>query len=328
MSFLPAEFTQFISPDCNRFSFLQEYLTRCKIPYSIISIKNCNHIAIRFNQSTYNNDYKTKTLIAHYDRAVGKDNAYITPGANDNSACVFQLIKLAQKITHVPEKFKTQFFNIRIILTDGEELGSAQEQGSFALASLFRKLQIANSDIYVIDGCGRGDMLAVSTVGRSEKASPAFLKKYDALFDRACKIANVASRGKFATIPVPYSDNAGFIANGIPAVALTILPTEEMNDYLRNLKIDKKLVHYVITNGSILHGGNSVRLNASNTSELIGTMRKANIEPAEILLMSEKLPKTWRMMHTEFDNIANLTEQAFTTMDRFLELLAETNVIL
>ena len=326
MSFLPNAFTEFVSPECNRFLFLQDYLASCNIPYSVISIENCNHIVIRFNQEYFNQNYKIKTIIAHYDRAVGKDNSYITPGANDNSASVFQLIKLAQKIIHSSKSFKTNFFNIRIIFTDGEELGSAQEQGSFALASLFRKLQLSESDIYVIDGCGRGDVLAVSTTGRSEKANSAFLKKYDFLFNRACKIAQIASRGKFATIPVPYSDNAGFIANGIPAVALTVLPSDEMNDYMRNLKNDRSLLQYVLTNGSIFHEGVSVRLNASNTSELIDVMRKAHIDPAEVLLMSEKLPKTWRMMHTEFDNSANLTGPAFLLMERFLELLTESNI--
>ncbi len=304
MSFLPNGFSQFVSPESNRFLFLQRYLSLCKIPYSVITIENCKHIVIRFNQECFNQNYKIKTIIAHYDRAVGKDNSYITPGANDNSAAVFQLIKLAQKIIHSPQSFKTKFFNIRIIFTDGEELGSAKEQGAFALASLFKKLQLCESDIYVVDGCGRGDMLAVSTTGRSEKANSAFLKKYDSLFHRACKIAEIASRGKIATIPVPYSDNAGFIANGIPAVALTVLPSEEMNDYMRNLKNDRALLQYVLTNGVL----------------------ENKLEPAEVLLMSEKLPKTWRMMHTEFDNIANLTESAFLVMERFLDLITESNI--
>lgn len=324
MNFLPQEFSQFISKNCNRFQFLQEYLTHWKIPYNVISIENCKHIAIHLQKDSACNNIKHKTLIAHYDRALGENNSYITPGANDNSASVFQLLKLAQKIIHKPESYRNKVFNIRIILTDGEELGSAQEQGAFGLANLFRKLQLSDSDIYVLDGCGRGDVLAVSTVGRSQKANTTFLKKYDALFEKACKIAKLASRGKFATIPVPYSDNAGFIANGIPAVALTVLPTDEINEYMRNLKTNKNLLSYVVSNGSAMHGGTNGRLNTSNASNIIKTLNKENIDPTELLLISEKLPKTWRMMHTEFDNSVNLTEQAFLTMERFLDLIVET----
>ncbi len=324
MAFLPREFTQFVSKDCKRFLFLQNYLNTLQIPFKTISIDNCKHIILQLPPTTYNRDYKTKTIIAHYDRALSETGEYVTPGANDNSAAVFQLIKLAQKIIHNPQNYKTPFFNIRIILTDGEELGSAQEQGSFALANLFKKLELQNDDIIVIDACGRGEILALSTIGRSEKASPLFLKKYDSLFDRISKIAKAASRGKFATIPVPYSDNAGFIANGIPAVALTILPQDELHEYQKNLKLDKNLLQYVVSNGSIIHEGASIRLDSKNTSELIEKMRKANIEPAQALLLNEKLPKTWRMMHTEFDNTANLTESAFFTMERFLDLLVLT----
>lgn len=304
MAFLPTEFSQFVSKDCNRFLFLKKYLTTLHIPYKIISIDSCNHIALQFPQTSYNPDYKFKTIIAHYDRALGNNNDYITPGANDNSAAVFQLIQLARKIIHTPDVLKNSFFNIRIIFTDGEELGSAQEQGSFALANLFKKLQLHNDDIIVIDGCGRGDVLALSTTGRSKNGSQLFLQKYDTLFNLICNISKTASRGKFATIPVAYSDNAGFIANGIPAVALTVLPQDEMNDYLKNLKLDRNLLQYVVSNG---------------------TFPKKDIEPAQALLLNEKLPKTWRMMHTELDNTVNLTESAFLLMERFLDLLAITN---
>ena len=38
----------------------------------------------------------------------------------------------------------------------------------------------------------------------------------------------------FRSLPCNYSDNASFIAQGIPAVAITILPSNEVSDVLKN----------------------------------------------------------------------------------------------
>ena len=37
-------------------------------------------------------------------------------------------------------------------------------------------------------------------------------------------------------LPTSFSDNAGFIANGIPAVLITMLPKDEVANYMSNLK--------------------------------------------------------------------------------------------
>ena len=51
-------------------------------------------------------------------------------------------------------------------------------------------------------------------------------------------------------------------------------------------------------------------------------LRKKGIDPAQALLLSEKLPRTWRLMHTMLDDEASLTPQSFALMERFLNLLA------
>ncbi len=322
MHFLPEDFEKFIAPECNRFTFLQEYLTKKDIPFSVIKIEDCNHIYIQFPERTYNPMFKMKTVIAHYDRAQGPNGEYITPGANDNSAAVFQVLLWAKRLLDTPS-FTVNAPNVRIFLTDGEEMGSAQEQGAFALANLFKRMRLANDDVYVLDGCGRGDVIAVSNAGRSSKAPLTFTKKFDALFEKTCKLAREASRGNWVTIPVPYSDNAGFIANGIPAVAITVLPSDEASLYMRNLQKDRNLSSSVMTKGVVAHGAGFLSMDSRSSSSAIAALREANIEPAEALLMSEKLPRTWRMMHTEHDNIASLSEQAFFAMGKFLDAIAE-----
>ncbi len=323
MHFLPNEFEDFIDPSCARFTYLKNYLSQNDIPYSVISLDDCNHIYIQFPERTYNPMYKMKTVIAHYDRAVGTQGEYISPGANDNSAAVFQVLLWAKRILK-SSIHRANASNVRIILTDGEEIGSAQSQGAFALANLFKRMRLDNDDVFVLDGCGRGDVLAVSNAGRSEKASNSFIKKFDALFEKTCSLARDASQGKWVTIPVPYSDNAGFIANGIPAVALTVLPSDEASLYMRNLQKDKNLAASVMSKGVVAHGAGFLSLNSASALSSIALLREANIDPAEALLMSEKLPKTWRMMHTEHDSIPSLTSQAFIIMEKLLDNIAES----
>ncbi len=322
MHFLPDRFEEFISPSCDRFEFLKDYLTNMGIHFSVIPIENYNHIYIQLPEHTYNPTFKMKTIIAHYDRATGSKGEYITPGANDNSAAVFQILLWVKRLLNTPVH-RANASNIRVFLTDGEEMGSAQTQGAFALANLFKRMRLANDDVFVLDGCGRGDVLAVSNAGRSGKAPPAFIKKFDALFEKTCRLAREASQGNWVTIPVPYSDNAGFIANGIPAVALTVLPSDEASLYMRNLQKDRNLSNSIMTNGVVAHGAGFLSLNSRSSTASISMLREAQIDPAEALIMSEKLPKTWRMMHTEHDSAVSLTEQAFVAMARFLDALAE-----
>ncbi len=326
MNFLPDDFNSFIEPSCDRLAFLRLYLEKMGIPFSVIPLDNCNHIYIQFPERTYNPMFKMKTIIAHYDRAVSDNGEYITPGANDNSAAVFQVLLWAKRILDAPVH-RSNACNVRIFLTDGEEIGNAQNQGAFALAGLFKKMRLSNDDVFVLDGCGRGDVLAVSNAGRSTKASAMFIKRFDELFEKTCKLARDSAKGNWITIPVPYSDNAGFIANGIPAVALTVLPSDEASLYMRNLQRDKNLSNAIMTKGVAAHGAGFLAMDSQSTSASIAALRDANIDPAEALLMSEKLPRTWRMMHTEHDSGASLTEQAFIIMAKFLDNLAESKTM-
>ena len=68
----------------------------------------------------------------------------------------------------------------------------------------------------------------------SQKAGNAFIKKLTALENKAQRIIRTAGNGKWFCLPCNYSDNASFIAQGIPAVAITILPSSEVSDVLKN----------------------------------------------------------------------------------------------
>ena len=98
---------------------------------------------------------------------------------------------------------------------------------------------------------------------------------------------------------MPYSDNAGFLACGIPAVAITVLPSSEAVTYMRNLQ----------------------RIPGLEASVMKGTLPK-NAKPLEPYEVQEKMPATWRLLHTEYDNISSLTPQTNALMEKLLDSLA------
>lgn len=294
MNFLPLEFAEFLKPNCNRFEYLKSWITKLEIPFTVLPIESKNHIFINFPKSCYSPLFKTKTLLVHYDRVEN------TPGANDNSAAVCQVLLWAKKIYNSPI-----VHNLRIIFTDGEELGCTKDQGAYGIASLYKKLGISQDEVFVLDGCGRGDVLVVSTAGKNLKIKGNYQNAFDALYNKAISLAAKTSPNKWITIPVPYGDNAGFIACGIPAVAITVLPAEEATVYMRQLQKEKTFSRTVL-------------------DRKVGTKFS---EKAKNLMEKEKLPWTWRSMHTSYDDIPILSQEAFILMERFLDNLADSKTM-
>ena len=227
---IPPAFKDFISPTCDRAHFIQEYLKTGGIDSSVLQLAGKKHICVHFPKNQYNPMFRIKTVIAHYDR--------IGIGANDNSAAVFCLMEWACSYGTLREPQGPQGqHNIRLIFTDGEELGEqggVAQQGAFPLAQTFRKLGITNDDIYVFDCMGRGEVPILSEAKIPPNVPTKFLTAYSELEQRTKKILQSVSNGKWFTLPVNYSDNASFIANGLPAVAITMLPSSEVQQVLAN----------------------------------------------------------------------------------------------
>ena len=94
---------------------------------------------------------------------------------------------------------------------------------------------------------------------------------------------------------MPYSDNAGFLANGFPAVAITMLPQNEASAYMMALNSDPDLMRYV---------------------------KNQDVPEKKIDALQQLLPLTWRLMHTDGDNISSLTPQSFAITARILDAIA------
>ena len=217
---IPSSFQDFIAPDCDRAAFIQNYLNAAGLEAPVLQMEGKNHIYVKFPQKQYNPTFRIKTVIAHYDR--------IGIGANDNSAAVFCLLEWAAKLSKLTPP---AFHNIRLIFTDGEELGAAggvSQQGAFPLAQVFRRLGITNDDIFVFDCMGRGDVPILTQTILPHKAPSKFIKAFSELEQRAATLLQASANGRWFTLPCNYSDNASFIANGIPAVAITMLPSAEV----------------------------------------------------------------------------------------------------
>ncbi|ULQ59571.1 M28 family metallopeptidase [Brucepastera parasyntrophica] len=216
-------FTSFLDRETDRCGFISAWLRARDVPHSIVTLGDKKHIVVKYENSAYDPRFRMKTLIAHYDRAPD------TPGANDNSAACFQLMALAERLLSFRQGAVSH--NIRIIFTDGEEAagtGGISGQGSFVLGTGLKKLKRTDDDIYVFDACGCGDTLILSTAGIPASAkkpvSGTLFSRIERLHERAAALAVETSPENWVRLPTPYSDNAGFIAAGLPAQVITLLP--------------------------------------------------------------------------------------------------------
>ncbi len=286
------ELQAFCAKDCNRYNFIQQYLEKHGLSSIPISVNGKVHIYVKFPNSAYNPQFRIKTIIAHYDRVEG------SPGANDNSAAVFYLMNWAVRLQQ-----KWSFHNIRIVFTDGEEIGvgGVKDQGAYTLAQVFKDLNIINNDIYVFDCMGRGEIPVIAKTHLPVSMDRKFLTQFSGLYERAKTILRTACPASWIELPVSYSDNAGFLACGIPAVAITMLPKEEATEYLKNLFLYKDLENIVMNRDS------SMDTNKSITPDYI---------------YKEKIPYTWRLLHTTFDNVQSLSSQSFSIFAKILNELA------
>lgn len=293
-------FQKYIASDCDRLSFLQNYLSERGVSSSVIPLGEKKHLYVNFPSTAYNPMFKIKTIISHYDRVAG------SPGANDNSLANFALADFASTLCK-----SRQVHNVRIFFTDGEELGAegVSSQGAFALADLFRKLGIVNDDVYVFDACGRGEVAILARAGLDSKIAGQFKKKFLDLYERTQNLLRKSMPNSWMTLPVPYSDNAGFLACGIPAVAITFLPKDEVSFYYSNLMADKNLEKAVM----------NCRIDSEpkNATDL-------SIQKFKYI---EKMPKTWRLFHTEYDNYLSLTSESYALIKKILMQIAEAKTI-
>lgn len=273
-------FSRFLRTDCDRARFILDFFYAHSLKAYIMPVCAKNHIYVSFERECYDSKSKIKTVLAHYDRAKN------VQGANDNSFAVFVLMHWAVEMARLKKNH-----NVRLIFTDGEEaIGdnlnefSVTAQGSYSLASLFKKLKITNDLVFVFDAMGRGTVPVLAKRCFSEKTHfslpRSFCRKFSSLQNIALSIL-IASSENPKILPLPYSDNAGFIARGIPAAEITMLPCEEALLYENALVENPDLEDFVM-NRRLPQNASSVEFEA-------------------------QLPLSWRLFHGENDCQSSLT---------------------
>ena len=291
-------FKDFISPEANRFDVLCSIFDECLLPWEVLEIEGKRHIAVpaglsvgrinsRFTQeSRYPQGSLTEGLIftAHYDRVPQ------SPGANDNSAAVFQLLETATRIAARGSTGRPVLF----IFTDGEELAAGQSlkrQGSYSLGLYLKKNGLGNSHIFTFDASGTGDTLIISTAAdhllknETSAGAEAARRNVQLLRQKALAAARTARLEKTLLLPTPFSEDAGFLLAGMAAQTITTLPQNE---------------------ASLVRGDAAF-------------LRKTALQNTDRRLV----PETWRILNGPGDSPLRLTPEHWKKVSAFAEALTE-----
>jgi len=213
-------FPEFISAQADRFTLLRSVLDDCSLSHQVLEIEDKRHIFVGGPL-----DSGKLIFTAHYDRAPQ------SPGANDNGAAVFQLIK-----TMLNFGFRKNDGEVLFIFTDGEELSKGESlrlQGSYSLGLFLKKNGMGNSPIFSFDACGTGDTLIISTASEellkneTGEGAETARRKAQALRRTALEAARTAHLEKVLLLPTPFSEDAGFLLSGMTAQTITVLPQNE-----------------------------------------------------------------------------------------------------
>lgn len=293
---LPSDYLEFLKPDCNRKEFIQHKLLEYGLNSSVIAIDGKMHVYVDFPKSCYNTRFKIKTLVAHYDRVKG------SAGANDNSSGVFALLDAARRLSEFDS-----VHNVRLIFTDGEEDGrfGVCSQGAFSLAKRLKELNSIEGEVFVFDCVGRGDIPVICELEIPGNADRVFFRQYEKFISNVQNLISKNSAFDNVILPASFSDNAGFIANGIPAVAITMLPKDEVLNYMSNLK----------------------RISGLRESVMNRHLEDVPEKIAPEYVLRESIPLTWRYLHTQYDNITTLTPVSFTIIARIIDEIIKVNYL-
>ncbi|MDR0400588.1 MAG: M28 family peptidase [Treponema sp.] len=278
-------FFEFIAPSAKRFEVLQSLLPEMGLHYMVFPVAGNRHFFI-FPPGMglpFRDRRPSMVLAAHYDRAPG------SPGANDNSAAVFLLLRAAKRCS---VRGRAPWM---IILTDKEELREGQglrEQGAYSLGESLRRSGIKRARLFIFDACGAGDTLIISTgtdrLLQNETGPGAVHIRFliQDLRNRALQSARNIGLNRVLLLPTPFSDDAGFLRSGIAAQTITALPRKEASAFAALIRARPELAGALIS-----------REQAEGNTELF--------------------PATWRRLNSPGDTHYKLSPEYFDMISRF-----------
>ncbi|MCL2042562.1 MAG: M28 family metallopeptidase [Treponema sp.] len=286
-------FYDFIDPEADRFGILLDKINNLRLNSIVITVENNRHFFIfpramdikHFSGGAFPfREQNPVVLTAHYDRVAG------SPGANDNSAAVFLLLKAAIVLN------RRNIGHWIIIFTDKEELITGEgirKQGSFSLALKLRQWGLSRAQIFNFDACGTGDAFVFSSTTDyllNKNPTPGLQRANHSitfLRDKAYKTAGRLNLKKALSVPVPFSDDAGFLKGGIPSQTITMLPADEADSYAALLHDHPEFIDMIIA------GSN------------------------KISAIHQLVPETWRCINGPLDCHERLTPEHYDDIVRF-----------
>lgn len=272
----------FCAADADRYQFLCTILEWKKISYRVID-SGGKHILIEtLGKKSFIPDHCRKILVAHYDRYPG------SPGANDNAASVFILLN---HVSHLMNA--TYSHNTQILFTDKEELinqSSIKDQGAWNLAQNWPDDRKGQDIFIVLDMCGIGDTLIWGkTSAKFPGVPPRRLEMiYNSLKDLLMKF----SRGQDMGINDLYSDDLGFLLQGMTALQVSLLPWKEALKW--------------------------------KTSGMSAKSRYQ--DPHDFTNEIEIMPTSWQNNHSPQDSVDTLDKKSFRIMESFLKDLSRYQI--
>jgi hypothetical protein len=287
---LNQSFEAFLVPDADRYLMLKTLLEKLRLSHAVVSICGNRHFLIAPGNVSYACINSAILLVAHYDRVSG------SPGANDNSAAVFELLDAAISLR------RERINDWLIIFTDKEELVHGErliDQGSYSLAKKLFTSRRGRPKVFIFDACGSGDTLVISTTAEyllkneycAGGAHTRILLRQ--LRSRALETTRRLHIERVCLIPTPFSDDAGFLRAGLAAQTITVLPANEAAAFTALVRkapvyIDALFKHDVPTS-----------------------------------LETSLIPQTWRRLNSPDDTRPYLTPQYFSEVTRFIRGLCE-----
>ena len=281
---------RFCDLDCDRYDFLTTLLEWKNIPYDILSAGG-NHILVKpLGYKPFLKDHCRKILTAHYDRVPH------SPGANDNAASVFSLLR------HIDLLQSADYpHNTLLLFTDREELSdgsSIMDQGAWRLGEIWPEKHKDNDLFIVFDMCGIGDTLIW---GRTAAKLPGInLKRVASVYDALTDLLLRYSRREMMDINGLFSDDLGFLLQGMTALQISLLPWKEAKDWKSSLSPDLK---------------------SSRETDISIRMPLTAHE-----LREASLPPSWRKNHSPEDRVETLDPKSFHLMDSFLRDLSRYQI--
>jgi hypothetical protein len=285
-------FNEFLEPGADRPEILRKLLKELGLPCQPVDIAGSRHLILRAREGkgSFILDSSRIILISHYDRVEN------SPGANDNSAAVFQLIETALKLR------ERGLENWLIIFTDKEEIppgAGIRDQGSFTLATALREIGLWRGRFYIFDSCGVGDTLIISTMvdylmKHEEGVGIAQTRRQiQRLRNYALETARNLGLEKVLLVPTPFSDDAGFLRAGIAAQTITVLPSPEASRFASLLRSAPDFPLSLVRRPS--PGSN----------------------PENLGIATPGVPATWATLNGPLDTPSRLTPEHYKSVVRF-----------